>query len=243
MPISPNQGSTGGGFAATLTGTGLTGATVVRFGSKPATITATSPTSVSVVAPSGAGVVDTTVTTPGGTSNPVPFYYVLPPVILDVSPASGPLAGGSTVTVTGRNLTTATSVLFGSTAVTPTVLSDSELTAVSPAHAAGEVALVVTAQGGTATASGTFGFVAAPNVTGFSPVTGLPAGGTLVDITGTALATTTQVTFGSVPATFAVLSDTRVAAVAPSHAAGTVTITLTTTGGSDAAPGVFLYLL
>jgi len=216
---------------------------VVRFGGKPAGITATSPTSVPVVAPSGAGVVDTTVTTPGSTGNPVPFSYVLPPVILDVSPASGPLAGGSTVTISGRSLATATSVLFGDTAVTPTALSDSELTAVSPAHAEGEVALVVTAQGGTATASGAYGFVAAPAVTGFSPVTGLPAGGTLVDITGTALATTTEVTFGSVPATFAVLSDTRVAAVAPSQPAGTVTLAVTTTGGSAAAPGVFLYLL
>ncbi|WP_327157884.1 IPT/TIG domain-containing protein [Streptomyces tubercidicus] len=243
MPISPNQGSTGGGFPATLTGTGLTGATMVHFGNKTATITATSPTSVSVVAPSGAGVVDTTVTTPGGTSSPVPFFYVPPPAVLDISPSSGPVAGGSTVTVTGRGLATAGSVLFGGTAVTPTVLSDSELTAVSPAHATGEVSLVVTARGGTATASETFAFVPAPDVTGFSPLTGLPAGGTLVDITGTALATTTGVAFGGVPATFAVLSDTRVAAVAPSHALGAVTITLTTTGGSDAAPGVFLYTL
>ncbi|WP_328546358.1 IPT/TIG domain-containing protein [Streptomyces platensis] len=46
MPISPNQGSPGGGFAATLTGAGLAGATVVRFGSKPATVTASSPTPV-----------------------------------------------------------------------------------------------------------------------------------------------------------------------------------------------------
>ncbi|MEU8917600.1 IPT/TIG domain-containing protein [Streptomyces nigrescens] len=243
MPISPNQGSTGGGFAATLTGTGLTGATVVRFGTKPATITASSPSSVSVVAPSGAGVVDATVTTPASTSTPVPFYYVLPPVVLDVSPSSGPVAGGGTVTVTGRGLATATSVLFGDTAVTPTVLSDSELTAVSPAHAAGEVSLAVLAPGGSATADGAFGFVAAPTVTGFSPLTGLPAGGTLVDITGTGLSTTTGVTFGAVPATFAVLSDTRVAAVAPAQAPGAVTIALTTTGGSDTAPGVFLYLL
>ncbi|MEU8684421.1 IPT/TIG domain-containing protein [Streptomyces sp. NPDC048611] len=243
MPISPNQGSTGGGFAATLTGTGLTGATAVRFGGKTATITASSPTSVSVVAPSGAGVVDTTVTTPGGTSGPVPFYYVPPPVVLDVSPSSGPLAGGGTVTVTGRELSTATSVVFGATAVTPTVLSDSELTAVAPAHAEGEVSLVVLAQGGTATAPGTFGFVDTPTATGFSPLTGLPAGGTLVDITGTRLATTTGVTFGGVPAAFAVLSDTRVAAVAPSHALGAVTVELTTTGGSATAPGTFLYLL
>ncbi|MFE1171758.1 IPT/TIG domain-containing protein [Streptomyces sp. NPDC058773] len=243
MPISPNQGSTGGGFAATLTGTGLTGATTVRFGSKAATITATSPTSVSVIAPSGAGVVDATVTTPAGTSTPVPFYYVLPPVILDVSPSSGPLAGGGTVTVTGRNLTTATSVLFGDTAVVPTVLSDSALTAVGPAHAEGAVSLVVVAQGGTDTASGTFAFVDTPTVTGFSPLTGLPAGGTLVDLTGTGLATTTGVTFGAVPAAFAVLSDNRVAAVAPSQSPGAVSISLTTTGGSATAPGTFLYLL
>ncbi|MFD0164066.1 IPT/TIG domain-containing protein [Streptomyces decoyicus] len=243
MPIDPNQGSTGGGAAVTLTGTGLENASEVRFGTKSATITANTATSVSVVAPSGAGVVAATVTTPGGTSNPVAFYYVPPPVILDVSPGSGPVAGGATITVTGRGLATTTSVAFGATAVTPTVVSDSQLTVVSPAHATGEVTLVVTALGGSDTASGTFGFVAPPTVTGFSPLTGLPAGGTLVDITGTGLSTTTGVTFGGVPATFAVLSDTRVAAVAPTHALGAVTIALTTTGGSATAPGVFLYLL
>ncbi|WP_328743520.1 IPT/TIG domain-containing protein [Streptomyces caniferus] len=46
------------------------------------------------------------------------------------------MAGGATVTLTGRGLDTATSVGFGATNVTPTVVSDSELTVVSPAHAA-----------------------------------------------------------------------------------------------------------
>ncbi|MEU8782696.1 IPT/TIG domain-containing protein [Streptomyces sp. NPDC048637] len=101
----------------------------------------------------------------------------------------------------------------------------------------------VLALGGSATAPGAFGFVAAPTATGFSPLTGLTAGGTLVDFTGTGLSTTTGVTFGGVPAAFAVLSDTRVAAVAPSHAVGAVTIALTTTGGSATVPGVFLHLL
>ncbi|WP_245170971.1 hypothetical protein [Streptomyces decoyicus] len=49
------------------------------------------------------------------------------------------------------------------------------------------------------------------------------------------MSTTTGVTFGGVPATFAVLSDTRVAAVAPTHAPGAVTIALTTTGGGATA--------
>ncbi|MFG2526508.1 IPT/TIG domain-containing protein [Streptomyces sp. NPDC048516] len=185
----------------TFTGTGLADATVVHFGNKSAAITANTPTSVSVVAPSGAGVVDATVSTPGGTSNPEPFYYVPPPVIVAVVPSSGPVAGGGTVTVTGRGLATTTSVAFGATEVTPTVVSDSELTVVSPAHATGSVSLVVTALGGTATASDTFDFVDAPTATGFSPLTGLPAGGTLVGITGTLLLTTTGVTFGGVPAT------------------------------------------
>lgn len=243
MPINPDQGSTGGGATVTITGTGLAGATAVRFGNKSAAITASTPTSVSVVAPSGAGVVDATVSTPAGTSNPEPFYYLPPPVIVAVAPSSGPLAGGETVTVTGRGLATTTSVAFGATEVTPTVVSDSQLTVVSPAHTAGAVSLVVTALGGTATASGTFNFVGPPTATGFSPLTGLPAGGTLVGITGTHLSTTTGVTFGGVPATFAVLSDTEVAAIAPAHSLGAVTIAVTTTGGSATAPGVFLYLI
>ncbi|MGY2119697.1 IPT/TIG domain-containing protein [Nocardia gipuzkoensis] len=71
MPISPNQGSTGGGTIVTITGTNLRGVTAVRFGSKLATITANTPTSVTVMSPSGKGVVGVTVTTAGGTSNPV----------------------------------------------------------------------------------------------------------------------------------------------------------------------------
>ncbi|WP_345672997.1 IPT/TIG domain-containing protein, partial [Streptomyces phyllanthi] len=47
MPISPNQGSTGGGTTVTITGTNLSGTTAVKFGSKSATsVTQVSPTQV-----------------------------------------------------------------------------------------------------------------------------------------------------------------------------------------------------
>ena len=44
MPISPDQGSTGGGTIVTVTGTNLTGASAVTFGTKPGTNLTPDPT-------------------------------------------------------------------------------------------------------------------------------------------------------------------------------------------------------
>lgn len=240
--ITPNQGSTGGGTTVTITGSELGGATAVHFGSETAVITANTDTSVTVVLPAGQGVVEVTVTTEAGKSRPVYFYYVPPPVIQALEPASGPVAGGSTLSITGRGLATATSVSFGGTDAVPTVQADGSLTVVTPAGSAGEVGVAVTAVGGTAD-DASYHYVAAPDVTGFSPLNGPLTGGNTVTLKGTGLLTTTEVTFGGTPAAFAALSDTVVAAVAPAHALGTVSLVVTTTGGSDTAPGTYLYLL
>jgi hypothetical protein len=79
----------------TITGTNLANATAVKFGTKAATITANTATSVSATSPSGTGTVDVTVTTPGGTSNPLSFYYLGPPFKSALSAVSGPTAGGT----------------------------------------------------------------------------------------------------------------------------------------------------
>jgi hypothetical protein len=53
----------------TITGTGFTGATAVKFGSTNATsFIVNSETSITPVSPKGKGTVDVTVTTPAGTS-------------------------------------------------------------------------------------------------------------------------------------------------------------------------------
>lgn len=69
--LSPTLGSSDGGAQVTVTGTGLTGATQVTFGTTAVTTpTVNDDTSVSVTAPAGAaGTVHVTVTTPGGVSN------------------------------------------------------------------------------------------------------------------------------------------------------------------------------
>jgi hypothetical protein len=78
--------------------------------------------------------------------------YLGPPAVSGISPASGPAAGGDSVTVTGSSFTGATGVSFGSTSATFTVDSDSQITATSPAGT-GTVDVTVTTQAGTSAAS------------------------------------------------------------------------------------------
>ena len=73
-----------------------------------------------------------------------------------------------------------------------------------------------------------------PTVTGVSPSSGPAAGGTTVTITGTNFDGTTAVSFGSKPAaSFSVVSDTTLTAVAPAGS-GTVDVTVSNPGQSAA---------
>jgi IPT/TIG domain len=106
--ISPISGPVSGGTSVTITGTDFTGLSAVEFGSTPASsFTLDSPTEVTATAPAqGAGTVDITVTTPGGSSAPVPAdQYTYQPnstaTQFNVAPASSqPTAQTSQPTVT-----------------------------------------------------------------------------------------------------------------------------------------------
>jgi len=57
----------------------------------------------------------------------------LAPIVTGLDPSSGPAAGGTPVVITGSRFTGATAVHFGATpAASFTVISDSEIVAVSP---------------------------------------------------------------------------------------------------------------
>jgi IPT/TIG domain/Fibronectin type III domain/Cysteine-rich secretory protein family len=71
------------------------------------------------------------------------------PDLVSVSNNEGPLAGGTTVTITGSSFCNGLTVSFGSTpAARVTVVSDTSVVAVSPAHAAGVLDVRVTTAGG-----------------------------------------------------------------------------------------------
>lgn len=74
-----------------------------------------------------------------------------PPTVTSISPTSGSVAGGTSVTVHGTNLTEASEVKFGSVAASKlTVVSAEVIVAESPkAEAAGTVHVTVTTRGGT----------------------------------------------------------------------------------------------
>ena len=99
-----------------------------------------------------------TVTGPSGTSPTSDadlFTYTgaSMPVVTLVSPSTGVAAGGTSVTISGSGFTGATSVTFGGTSATFTVVSDTSITATSPAHANGTVHVIVTGTGGSSSAT------------------------------------------------------------------------------------------
>lgn len=102
-----------------------------------------------------------------------------PPVVTGVSPVSGPSAGGTAITVTGRAFTGATAVDFGRghAATEVTVVSPTRITATSPGGS-GTVDVTVTTPGGTSASGSADHFTYM--TTGGSPPSGggkAPAGG------------------------------------------------------------------
>jgi hypothetical protein len=72
------------------------------------------------------------------------------PAVTSVSPASGAAAGGTTVTISGSRLADVTGVTFGGVAASAVApISDGQVQATAPAHAAGPVDVQVTNAAGT----------------------------------------------------------------------------------------------
>ncbi|MCX4734403.1 IPT/TIG domain-containing protein [Streptomyces sp. NBC_01363] len=161
LAVLPNSGPVAGGNTVHLLGAGLSGATSVLFGTTPATIVTQDVLglTVTVLVPAhAASTVPVTVTTSGGTSNPVPYTYATPstpapPTATSIIPASGPVAGGTPFVITGTNLNGGTVTVNG---VPATVVGSDPtgilLFGIIPAGAtAGNVPVVVTTAAGTTT--------------------------------------------------------------------------------------------
>ena len=248
--LSVQTGTTLGGESVTISGSGFSQVSTVLFGTMPAaSFTINSSSSISVVTPAHiAGRVDVAVVTLMGSSTTTTntnnqFLFQVPtglPEVSSVSPGTATTSGGSTITITGSNFTSAKAVSFGDVPATNFVVnSPFSITAVAPAHVSGQVHVQVSTAGGTSAANSDDRLIFTiptlpPVVTGLSVSSGSTSGGNSVNIFGANFTDATGVTFGGVAATsFVINSANSILAIVPAEIAGTIDVRVSNSSGTS----------
>jgi hypothetical protein len=263
--ISPRFGPTVGGTQITLKGWGFTGVTSVGFSDETDhiateassftvidanTITVTTPPAyllgesiaeVSVIRGVGDG---------SGPNKPFDEYTYTgvppeppPPTVTGLSTHGGPVAGGTTVAITGTGFSNARSLSFGrfpqgfaSSIFNFTIVNDNTITVVSPPeYSLQTVDVAVFGPGGDSLAVPADQFTydtpptPPPTITGVSPASGPTTGGNTVTVTGNGFTGLTSLQVGPTLITagsgaFTVVNDNTVTCTAPPEASGTVDV-------------------
>ncbi|MFF4656249.1 IPT/TIG domain-containing protein [Streptomyces sp. NPDC001381] len=164
LAFTPPAGPTTGGTPFTIVGTNLTGASVTFDGVPAIGVNVIAGVVLTgVTPPHAAGNVPVVVTTPAGSATVAGgFTYVSPPLptAVSITPATGPVVGGTPVVIVGTNLAGATVTIGGVPATSVVVdVTGTILTAVTPAGVAGNAAVVVTTPAGSATVAGGFTYM------------------------------------------------------------------------------------
>jgi len=251
--ITPTSGTTAGGTAVTIKGTGFVSPATVTIGNEATSVTVSSSTLITAkTAATVAGSDKVVVSDANGTSSGGPSYTYTAapqPKVTAVSPASGPVAGGTTVTIKGTNLTAASPVVeFGSTAASH-IVSDSStsIVVVSPEVSTTEVVDVTVTIAGEKSATGpkdkfTYFSPGAPTVASVSPESGPTSGGTAVKIKGTGfLPDGATVTIGSAAGEVVVVSETEITARTTAAPAGSDPVVVKDANGTSTGGPSFTY--
>ncbi len=152
---SPTSGLAAGGTVVTVTGENFVDANSVSFGGEPAeSFVVNSPTSITAISPAGtSGTVPISVATPWGSSPAAAkarFKYSAP-TITEVAPPSGPVTGGTNVTLVGTGFATgaSTEISFGKISATGVECSSTtHCVAIAPEAKKGGAVTVTASVGG-----------------------------------------------------------------------------------------------
>ncbi len=163
------------------------------------------------------------------------------PSVASVSPASGPTAGGTVITVTGANFMSGAVVrINGALATGISLLGSTQLRATTPAGSAGARSVQVTnPDGRSATLSNAFTYTTntapAPTLRSASPASGPTSGGTVITLTGSNFVDGLTVRVDNVAATGVTrLSGTQVRATTPAGSAGPQSVQVINPDGRSA---------
>jgi uncharacterized repeat protein (TIGR01451 family) len=234
--FSPAYGAAGDPTTTiAINGVHFTGSTAsgVTFNGVPSTDASVSSdgTYIGVHVPAGATSGPLQVTTPAGTSTNVTYFTVVGPgpYVADFSPVSG--SPSTLVYIDGIHLAGVTNVTFnGKPGNNLFVQSDIRLQVNPPAGVTTGPVAVFSAQGAYTTSSN---FFVQPVLTGFSPANG--RAGTNVTITGSNLLGATSVTFNFLAAaSYSVLNNSNILAVAPTGATTGLIFVVTPAGSAPA---------
>ncbi len=233
-------GSTTGGQAITVKGSGFQNNLVLYIGSNPATEVTVSPDGKTITAltpPGTAGKVAVKVVNPDGGTGILPatdantFTYRLSrPEITSVSPARGTWLGGTEVVIQGQELSAEGVVRFGGVPATIKQANGiTGLVVVTPRGSVGVQDVTITnpdGQTSPVTDYTKFEFIITPVVDAITPNYGSPQGGTEVTITGSNFPAIDKigVTFGGVAATVEDVQDGYIKVTTPQNAPGTVAV-------------------
>jgi len=246
--VVPPEGDVAGGDVVTIVGDGLERTSDVTIGGTAATdFEVVSNREVRVTLPAGSlGPAQfIIVTNDPGSVTWDGFSYVSKLGLGAASPDSGPVDGGTAVTLTGRGFVADMSVRVGGVEVSDLVLvSDTELTFVTPAGSSGHVDIVVVSGAQTARIEDGFRYEADLRVLGVHPVRGSMSGNTWATISGQGFSRDgdLMVLFGNMEATEAVVvNDAIITVRTPIHAPGIVDVTVTIGSSSSAAERAFTY--
>jgi hypothetical protein len=154
--------------------------------------------------------------------------------LTSIVPASGPLQGGTEVTLTGTGFGPETTASIGGVPLENLVwVSDTTLVGRTPPGTAGSKDVGVSALGGTSSLAAAFTYVPAPTVTAVTPALGPLQGGQTVTVSGTGFTSQTRVSMGgSVLGNVRVLGATSLQGVTPAGTAGPQDVVAVTEGGS-----------
>jgi IPT/TIG domain/FG-GAP repeat len=163
------------------------------------------------------------------------------PTVSSVGPSSGSTEGGTRVLVRGTGFLPGATVTIGVAPTSVEVISETELSVVTAAHAGGPEEVAVTTADGGSTGGPSYTYLPPPTVTSVNPVSGPSAGGTHVVVTGTDFLAGSKLEIGDELAV-EVISETELKAVTRPNAPGSDEVVVTTTAGESRGGPSYTYV-
>lgn len=162
IAVEPSEGPVAGGTSIVLVGQGFLPGTTVTIGGVPVSaLTLESEARMVAITPPGtSGAQDVVVTNPRGSEVlREGFHYRGAPTLTGVEPASGPVYGGTLMTLRGTDLIPGSTISLGGVELLDLVqVDDTTWTGTTPAGVVGPQELVVTSPYGTGTLAGRFSY-------------------------------------------------------------------------------------